>query len=781
MARQLRSRASRPNYAALFQHDDSENNDNGPSNAPATVFEDVDGGSDFALDEVADAQTAKDDDDLIADSEGEGKAASERGRPSENELEGSIGVLSAPAKRRKSSGNASKTATSQIPGLAYSSSRQTYTLPNVHHRHRPVPVFDRSAPVERLLKRPEPFTAPSLAATNSWSTGSQAVDRIGKSWGLNVGPGPLWDVMEDRSFFKESLQAGGEESEAEKCRRPRVYHKVVMQDWDVLSSEEASSYLPHDVPKPEDTKLNPPPPVPCSFGPYGKQVRVSTRMFETHKIADFIPKSKAHVFNAGAPVWALDWCPLQSDDRAALSYKQYIAVAPFPTRAHSPSIGVRAERPSLACIQIWSLEPSQNAMDVDSTDTQSSDGDPGEMRCEMVLCIDSGPAFELKWCPLPSNDPVQSPEVTAREHSARKLGILAGTFEDGSLSLYVVPDPASVKAASGGKYDLTGPAYVRFQRPLIRLELEETLCWGLDWANSEVIAVGCTNGNIAVYNLVEALNSDQPSLQNLLPTHYFTVHQSAVRALAWVRAPVVSARGERSADNPTVIASGGYDGMECLTDIRELAGNVMNRTRDVINSMCYSPYCGGPVTIDHENIIKSYSVSPLMLGRGHMLLEPDGPTWCISASDYHPQLAVGVTDGSCITTNIMRTTRRGGAVPFLAHKIYQLDYSRKDGEWRMLEKFLPQESIDRLTAARNGKKIPVGTGAWPKETAVQCVVWNSGNGLAAAPYLASSTGSGLCRVDWVLGRWMRDRVPYGGIEGIRGEVAGLDEDDEESD
>jgi len=28
--------------------------------------------------------------------------------------------------------------------------------------------------------------------------------------------------------------------------------------------------------------------------------------------------------------------------------------------------------------------------------------------------------------------------------TARKLGILAGTFEDGSLSIYVVPDPADI-------------------------------------------------------------------------------------------------------------------------------------------------------------------------------------------------------------------------------------------------------------------------------------------------------------------------------------------------
>lgn len=31
-------------------------------------------------------------------------------------------------------------------------------------------------------------------------------------------------------------------------------------------------------------------------------------------------------------------------------------------------------------------------------------------------------------------------------------------------------------------------------KPLLRIELEETCCWSFDWANSEVVAVGCTNG-----------------------------------------------------------------------------------------------------------------------------------------------------------------------------------------------------------------------------------------------------------------------------------------------
>ena len=35
---------------------------------------------------------------------------------------------------------------------------------------------------------------------------------------------------------------------------------------------------------------------------------------------------------------------------------------------------------------------------------------------------------------------------------------------------------------------------------------------------------------------------------------------------------------------------------------------------------------------------------------------------CVHASDFHPQLAVGATDGTCSTTNSLRRTRRGGTV-----------------------------------------------------------------------------------------------------------------------
>ncbi|KAF9023470.1 hypothetical protein BDZ89DRAFT_1069825 [Hymenopellis radicata] len=563
-----------------------------------------------------------------------------------------------------------------------------------------VPLHSPTTDVERLVSKPSsPFVKTNTTLTKSFTHNSKTTDRVNKAWGYNVGSGPVWELVEDRAWFKEA-QAG---AETEDDRRPVVHSEIkTSSEFKMLTATEATPYLPSDVLAADDGTLNPPPPVTCFLGPHDAQTSVQFSMFESRKNSDFIPESKAQIFNPGAPYGALT-------GSVGRHYTQYLAVAPFPTKNHSPDVGIRAPRPALACIQIWACDASG-------------------MRCETVLCVESGPAYDLKWCPLPSHD-----------KTLKRLGFLGGTFEDGTFSVYA-----------------SGPSFVHIADPIIRIEMVETACWSFDWANSDVVAIGTTNGVIVDYA------PDKPTVVDILPT-------IISQALTWIRVPPCSADGKPRLDgNPTVIASGGYDGMECMTDIREGRGSVMNRTRDVINTMIFSPYAGGPITIDHENIVKAYSASPSMLGRGHTLLEPGGPVWCISTSDMHPQLAVACADGALSTTNMLRSTRRGGSVPFWIHKIYQLDYSRKTGEFRMLERFLPTE------LAPTSK-----TGAWPREVGVQRVAWNVGNGLGCAGMLASATGSGLCRVDCLEGRWMKDKFPYGDVERLRGGTAVVDDSESE--
>ncbi|KAH7922163.1 hypothetical protein BV22DRAFT_1037799 [Leucogyrophana mollusca] len=67
------------------------------------------------------------------------------------------------------------------------------------------------------------------------------------------------------------------------------------------------------------------------------------------------------------------------------------------------------------------------------------------------------------------------------------------------------------------------------------------------------------------------------------------------------------------------------------------------------------------------------------------------------------------------------------------------------------------------------------------EVGVHRVVWNSANGLGGAPLLAPATESGLCGVDWLLGRFIRDKVPYVDVPSMRKEVDGVADDDSRGD
>ncbi|VDB82779.1 unnamed protein product [Peniophora sp. CBMAI 1063] len=754
MGRSLRARTNVTNYAALLDvGDDHDDAHSGPSKPPP----DDDPGSDFAPggDAPSDAEHEEDYTEM--------KLASSLSSP--------IPSTKTKAKGKAKAEKTPKEALPADPGpFERPFNRQMYTLPqpSVNHRHKAVPVFRHAAPIERLTCAPRLFGENTTVPTNAYTSSQPVTERLNRALGYNISAGPLWELIEDRGWFKEGNWANDHPG-TEASRRPRVYTGItIYAQWSTLAASQAIPYLSTEPS--EDNGVSNTSPVTCDFGPFDEQESVTLEPLETVHMSRFFSSSKSHVFNAGAPIWALDWCPIFAQDRSAFFYRQYLAVAPLRSTSHSPVVGVQVDRPATACIQVWTLGASASS---------TASGDAGALSCALILGIDSGAALDLKWCPLPSHDVQDTPSS-----SLRRLGLLAGTFEDGTLSIYSVPHPDDVQ-----RDDSKQPAYVHLGEPAIRIEIEGTSCWSVDWANSEVVAVGCTNGAIAVYHIADALRSGNP-VYDLIPSHYQYVHQSGVRAVSWIRAPPASSSGDFRTDlDPTVIASGGHDGTECLWDIRDPSANVMNRTRDVIPCMPWSPYAGGPITIDHENAVKAYSVSPSMMGRGHLLLEPAGPVWSASASEYHPQLAVGSADGSCIIANMLRSSRRGGMVPFFQHRLFQLDYSRTDGRLRMLDQLLPGETPDRANPAQRAVRAripaappPSGTGAWPSNIAVTRVAWGAGS-LAAAPLLASATASGLCRIDWLEGRWLRDRVPYGGVEGIRLESGGpIDvEDEEESD
>lgn len=266
---------------------------------------------------------------------------------------------------------------------------------------------------ERLQFEPYPFEP----ATSVFDVpaGSKNPRRLVKAWGHSVSKGPVWELLEDRAWFKEAHQNDIEEiGPFPRVLRPCVYQGLAWENmWEAMEfdPQRTSTWIPQSVP--------------CAFGHFGEQTEInlaplhSVNICEFHHailtkrlkalIDDFIPDTLAVVFNTGAPVGSVDWCPLSPDFQAckfsnetriapltplsANSFKQFLAVAILPSADYQIPVGLKAQRPHAGQLQIWSLEKSNIT------------GLP-VIACDMVLELDCGPALDLKWCPLPSHGQV---------------------------------------------------------------------------------------------------------------------------------------------------------------------------------------------------------------------------------------------------------------------------------------------------------------------------------------------------------------------------------------
>ena len=242
MARQLRSRTSRPNYAVLSGFQDLDEGGTGPSGTREYIEED-DSGSEFELDAAHDQQVQDDAEDITLDDaepeeepEDSGPTAKSRRRGAtaarEPSLAGLESVSVGPRRKSAAPKTPAKRSVTLAPGLSHPSNRQQHALPSYHHRHRSVGIHQKSGKTERLVEPPELFEPGSSALTNAWGVNYTITDRVNKAWGYNVGPGPLWDMIEDRGWFKEAYSSS---NTTERERRPRVHERLRLGEYEVMA------------------------------------------------------------------------------------------------------------------------------------------------------------------------------------------------------------------------------------------------------------------------------------------------------------------------------------------------------------------------------------------------------------------------------------------------------------------------------------------------------------------------------------------------------------------
>lgn len=260
MPRELRPRKARPSYAALagFNADDQAS-EAGPSHLPRIIDDQGSSGSDFAPEKDKDVTMASDVDDVGEEDEDEDEdEGSHTAGPEAENLELAqrpINLVSGPAKRLQTPGKSTvkakvtqrvvKSLPAPSRSLLGGPKRQVHALPtpSVNHRHRAVPLFSRIGRIERLAAQPSLFEPATITLTNSFTQNLKVTDRVTKAWGYNVGAGPLWEMTEDRGWYKEASTEDGEQ-DREAFRRPLVYRDVSVKDgWEFLNKEYVCLHL----------------------------------------------------------------------------------------------------------------------------------------------------------------------------------------------------------------------------------------------------------------------------------------------------------------------------------------------------------------------------------------------------------------------------------------------------------------------------------------------------------------------------------------------------------
>lgn len=229
---QLRTRRARPSYKVFLELPEDER---GPSEDEASsdsAFElaysedgNEKGHAEDAVHEVEDDQRLIQDDesDIVPEaSKSKGKGKGKGNGP---------GKRKAVATERITQPTLHRPAPLQAPGLSRPSARQNYALPipSINHRHRGKPVYVPPQRTLRLVNRPSVFSHAKTVLTRSIAD-PVVRERVNKATAHNVGQGPVWELMEDLSWFKECVP--GDQM------RPIAYDTLCLDKrWELLTPE----------------------------------------------------------------------------------------------------------------------------------------------------------------------------------------------------------------------------------------------------------------------------------------------------------------------------------------------------------------------------------------------------------------------------------------------------------------------------------------------------------------------------------------------------------------
>ncbi|KAG0281143.1 hypothetical protein BGZ95_006442 [Linnemannia exigua] len=482
----------------------------------------------------------------------------------------------------------------------------------------------------------------------------------------------------------------------------------------------------------------------------GKNIDMRTMTAEYMETTKQTGINDYYILNAGFSVWAMDWCPLPSNDKEGEANMDYVAIGGFPDTAENCiardqlyPLGKQDAHPNM--IQIWSINCNTN----DQGELQ------GSPQTYLALCIlhSYGAVFDLKWCPTGGHM-----DAGSSNGDLTRLGILAATFSDGTIRIFSVPEPKSLRAHLGivtPEGSTPEPVYIEYPEPYATIRMGDICFMCINWGTSERLAAGLTNGTIAVWDAKLMLSQTKETLaekdsEYLDPIYLPQVHDVSVRSVDWLRSIDPSVV-------PCILASSGYDGRIRYTDLHDIYVQIDIKTILGVSmaSLC-NPWAEAIIYCDFDfggKMDQLYQES-----RGFRLFNAKGTIWDFSSSDYQPFVAAAISDGRVKISNPAYKAKRGYGM--IQNSIYQVEEALEsadgtsqelptsssnqmevDGGFEKKASFKYKEGEEREYISKTAGYLSF----YGANVAVQKVQWSKC--FHSAAWLASGSAGGLVRID----------------------------------
>ncbi|KAK9368729.1 hypothetical protein V1509DRAFT_622622 [Lipomyces kononenkoae] len=409
-------------------------------------------------------------------------------------------------------------------------------------------------------------------------------------------------------------------------------------------------------------------------------------------------KREGFLLHTGGYVTGCHWAPSLLD-----STVHYLAIS-IVSKVEEFGVSMFERTAYDSVIQIWTMGLDQ----------------PISAPARLALCLlhSWGTPWSLRWCPA------------ARPSSS--AGCLAAAFQDGKVRVISVPVAGSDNVQ-----------YLRIQAPAKEIVLTGMSITCMTWVTPHIIAVGCTNGFIATFDLSvsdEQRDDDndkgggqsQPMNVHATPIFCSPVHQSAILTL------------ESAAPKyPHILISTSADGYTRTLDTRDPRSScaAAYRTKGYSAAATYVPSLNALISIEDSIFTK---ITPILNVLTDIIFSKhEASVTCIASGKCHPFTATGGADGAVTVGNPIARSLVGKKLTYKdwpQTRLFKLEYSEREGKFRFVEGY----KVDIIGFNGKGGKSG-GYLIYPETVCVTSLSWNWSK--KTGGYVAAGFANGLLRIE----------------------------------